>query len=103
MSLSAEAKRRLDEDGFLALEGFLDPDFLAELRRRLEELFAEEGERAGWEFKQEVGLVSILATPTSLPPRPAARGRLDRGCGLRLQASARGIRGRLGSRRLVPC
>jgi ectoine hydroxylase-related dioxygenase (phytanoyl-CoA dioxygenase family) len=55
MSLTAAAKRRLDEDGYLALEGFIDAALLAALRNRLEELFAEEGEQAGREFKPEPG------------------------------------------------
>jgi ectoine hydroxylase-related dioxygenase (phytanoyl-CoA dioxygenase family) len=55
MTLTAAARRRLDEDGYLALEGFCDDALLGALRRRLEELFAEEGERAGCEFKQEAG------------------------------------------------
>lgn len=46
-------KRRLDEDGFLVLENFMDQQMLEALRRRLEQLFVEEGELAGSEFKQE--------------------------------------------------
>jgi ectoine hydroxylase-related dioxygenase (phytanoyl-CoA dioxygenase family) len=55
MSLTEQEKRRLDEDGFVILEDFMGEDLLAALRRRVEQLFAEEGERAGWEFKQEPG------------------------------------------------
>jgi hypothetical protein len=55
MSLIAEEKRRLNEDGFLALEGFVDAGLLVRLRTRLEQLFAEEGAAAGTEFKQEPG------------------------------------------------
>ena len=51
-----EAQRRsLDEDGYLALPGLMPPDLLAALRRRIDEIFAEEGEHAGNEFKQEPG------------------------------------------------
>jgi ectoine hydroxylase-related dioxygenase (phytanoyl-CoA dioxygenase family) len=55
MSPSDQEQRRLDEDGFLLLEGFMGAGLLQELRRRVEELFAAEGERAGSEFKQEPG------------------------------------------------
>jgi len=53
--LTASQLRRLDEDGYLALPGLMGPDLLATLRRRVDELFAEEGDRAGQEFKQEPG------------------------------------------------
>jgi len=46
-------KRHLDEDGYLVLENFMSSDLLAALRGRIEELFAQEGEQAGAEFKQE--------------------------------------------------
>ncbi|MBI1982608.1 MAG: phytanoyl-CoA dioxygenase family protein [Acidobacteria bacterium] len=46
-------KQSLDRDGYVALEGFMSLDLLDALRRRVDELFAEEGERAGSEFKQE--------------------------------------------------
>ncbi len=45
----------LDERGYVVLGGFISMELLESLRRRIEELFAEEGERAGWEFKQEPG------------------------------------------------
>ncbi|MBY0524631.1 MAG: phytanoyl-CoA dioxygenase family protein [Gemmataceae bacterium] len=48
-------RHSLDEDGYLVLEGFMGLDLLAALRRRVVELFAEEGGRAGAEFKQEPG------------------------------------------------
>ena len=47
--------RSLDEDGYLALRGLMPPDLLAELRRRIDELFEEEGALAGSEFLQEPG------------------------------------------------
>jgi ectoine hydroxylase-related dioxygenase (phytanoyl-CoA dioxygenase family) len=51
-----EAERHsLDQDGVLVLEGFIDAELLAGLRRRVEELFTAEGDRAGAEFKQEPG------------------------------------------------
>src|SRR5215475_4712301 len=46
-------QRQLDDRGFLALPGLMGPALLAEVRARVEELFREEGERAGSEFKQE--------------------------------------------------
>jgi ectoine hydroxylase-related dioxygenase (phytanoyl-CoA dioxygenase family) len=55
MSLSENIKRRLDEDGYAVLEGFMTPELLAALRERVEGLFAAEGEAAGAEFKHEAG------------------------------------------------
>ncbi len=52
-ALSAEERRRLAEDGFLVLADFIDRDRLDVLRGRIDQLFAELGERAGQEFKQE--------------------------------------------------
>jgi ectoine hydroxylase-related dioxygenase (phytanoyl-CoA dioxygenase family) len=46
-------KSQLDEQGFIVFERFLDANTLEALRRRVEELFAEEGENAGSEFRQE--------------------------------------------------
>ena len=43
----------LSEEGYLVLENFMSADLLAEVRQRVEELFREEGDRAGSEFKQE--------------------------------------------------
>lgn len=51
--LTEAERRQLDEEGFLVLPGLMTPELLAELRRRIEELFAEEGAQAGSEFKQE--------------------------------------------------
>ena len=48
-------KHRLDEDGYLVLEHFMSEELLASVRRRVDELFAEEGDGAGSEFKQEPG------------------------------------------------
>jgi ectoine hydroxylase-related dioxygenase (phytanoyl-CoA dioxygenase family) len=47
--------RQLEEQGWCALPGLMPPDLLAALRARIDELFAEEGNRAGSEFKQEPG------------------------------------------------
>lgn len=46
-------KRRLDGDGYLILENFMSEILLDAVRRRVEELFSQEGNRAGSEFKQE--------------------------------------------------
>jgi hypothetical protein len=51
--LAEHEKRRLDQDGFLALENFAGPELLGALRQRIDELFIALGERAGAEFKQE--------------------------------------------------
>ncbi len=53
--LSDTARQQLDEQGFLSLPGLMGPDLLAEVRERVEQLFAEEGDAAGAEFKQEPG------------------------------------------------
>jgi ectoine hydroxylase-related dioxygenase (phytanoyl-CoA dioxygenase family) len=46
-------QRQLDDDGYVVLEGAMSADLLDELRRRIGELFAEEGDRAGTEFRTE--------------------------------------------------
>lgn len=43
----------LDRDGYVVLPEFMSQPFLEEVRMRVEELFAQEGCRAGSEFKQE--------------------------------------------------
>ncbi len=55
MILAEPERRSLDEDGFLVLPDFMGDELLAGLRLRVAELFAEEGERAGSEFKAEPG------------------------------------------------
>lgn len=45
----------LDQQGYLVLPGFLDADFLARLRRAVNDLFDREGAAAGTEFKYEPG------------------------------------------------
>jgi ectoine hydroxylase-related dioxygenase (phytanoyl-CoA dioxygenase family) len=51
--LSDWEKQQLDECGYLVLPNLMGPDLLAELRARVDELFASEGAAAGSEFKQE--------------------------------------------------
>ena len=46
-------KFQLDENGYVLLEGFMDPSLLAELRDRLQALLHDEGDHAGSEFRQE--------------------------------------------------
>jgi ectoine hydroxylase-related dioxygenase (phytanoyl-CoA dioxygenase family) len=55
MSLTEVERRRLDEDGYVVLEDFMGTTLLDRLRQEIARLFAEEGERAGVEFKQEPG------------------------------------------------
>jgi ectoine hydroxylase-related dioxygenase (phytanoyl-CoA dioxygenase family) len=51
-----EAQRRdLDELGYVVLERYMSPALLDEVRARVDELFEQEGEHAGSEFKQEPG------------------------------------------------
>jgi len=47
--------RRLDEDGYVRLEGFIAPDRHRRLVERIDALFAAEGDAAGAEFRQEPG------------------------------------------------
>jgi ectoine hydroxylase-related dioxygenase (phytanoyl-CoA dioxygenase family) len=51
--MTEREKQFLNEQGYLVLENFMSAELLAAIRKRVEELFAEEGDRAGSEFKQE--------------------------------------------------
>jgi len=55
MQIAAEHREQLDRNGYVVLPGFIEPEFLETLRTRIEEVFLEEGDRAGAEFKQEPG------------------------------------------------
>jgi ectoine hydroxylase-related dioxygenase (phytanoyl-CoA dioxygenase family) len=55
MGLTDAERRALDEDGFLILPSFMGEMLLAQLREAVGRLFAEEGDAAGAEFKQEPG------------------------------------------------
>jgi ectoine hydroxylase-related dioxygenase (phytanoyl-CoA dioxygenase family) len=55
MTATAEQRQQLDQHGYLVLPAFMSADLLARLRHRVEQLFAEEGDRAGHEFKPEPG------------------------------------------------
>ncbi len=46
---------QLARDGYIVLEGFMSPALLAEARASVDRLYAEEGDAAGLEFKQEPG------------------------------------------------
>ena len=53
--LTESDRRQLDLQGYLVIPGLMPPEQLAALRRRVDELFLEEGPNAGGEFKQEPG------------------------------------------------
>ena len=55
MGIPQEHRRELDERGFVRLPGFIAPARRQRLVDRIEALFAEEGDHAGGEFKQEPG------------------------------------------------
>jgi ectoine hydroxylase-related dioxygenase (phytanoyl-CoA dioxygenase family) len=52
-AMNEQEKQNLDQLGYLVLQDFMDADLLDSLRKRVEELLAEEGDQAGVEFKQE--------------------------------------------------
>jgi ectoine hydroxylase-related dioxygenase (phytanoyl-CoA dioxygenase family) len=51
--MTDEQKTQLDETGFVLLLGFMSDSLLAELRAELDRVYADEGDRAGSEFKME--------------------------------------------------
>ena len=55
VALRDEDRRRLDDDGYVRLEGFIASARRRRLVDRIEALFAAEGEKAGAEFRQEPG------------------------------------------------
>ena len=50
-----QAQHELDERGFVVLEEFIAPDWLADLQQATERQFEAEGAEAGSEFKTETG------------------------------------------------
>jgi ectoine hydroxylase-related dioxygenase (phytanoyl-CoA dioxygenase family) len=54
-SIDDQTRERLDRDGYVPLEGVLSGHVLDVMRKRLAELLAEEGDRAGLEVHQEAG------------------------------------------------
>src|SRR5205807_1460729 len=55
MHLTKWEKHELDENGYLVLPDAMDAALLTRLTQRVKELFAQEGDQAGSEFKQEPG------------------------------------------------
>jgi ectoine hydroxylase-related dioxygenase (phytanoyl-CoA dioxygenase family) len=51
--MTSQEQRQLDEEGYVVLESCMDRELLNALRTRILELFEEEGDRAGHEFKTE--------------------------------------------------
>ena len=51
--MTSQERERLDRDGYVVLEAGMGADLLQGLRTRILELFDEEGDRAGSEFKTE--------------------------------------------------
>ena len=51
--MTPRERQQLDEQGFVVLEGAIPPDLLQGLRARIAEVFDEEGDRAGQEFRTE--------------------------------------------------
>jgi ectoine hydroxylase-related dioxygenase (phytanoyl-CoA dioxygenase family) len=51
--MTPHQQRQLDTDGYVVLESIMGDDLLHELRSRILELFEEEGDRAGHEFRTE--------------------------------------------------
>lgn len=51
--MTAQQQRQLDDDGYVVLQSVMGADLLRQLRRRILELFDEEGDGAGSEFRQE--------------------------------------------------
>ncbi len=53
MMVTGEKRKSLETQGFLLIPGFTLPAELNEVHQRIEQLFEQEGDRAGSEFKQE--------------------------------------------------
>jgi ectoine hydroxylase-related dioxygenase (phytanoyl-CoA dioxygenase family) len=53
--VTSEQELELDRAGYVILPGFMSPDFRAAITGRIEELYAQEGENAGSEFRHEPG------------------------------------------------
>jgi ectoine hydroxylase-related dioxygenase (phytanoyl-CoA dioxygenase family) len=51
--MTLDEQRQLDDEGYVVLHGCMEPGLLHALRTRILELFDQEGERAGSEFKTE--------------------------------------------------
>jgi len=53
--MTAVERAQLDTAGYVVVERFLDTGTLGEVRNRIEELYGQEGESAGSEFRKEAG------------------------------------------------
>ena len=53
LMISMTHQKQLDEDGFVILRDFISPERLQALRDECERIYAEQGELAGTEFRQE--------------------------------------------------
>jgi len=53
LPMTNEQRQRLDEAGFVLLENCMGDELLRELRVRIGDVFAQEGDRAGHEFRTE--------------------------------------------------
>jgi ectoine hydroxylase-related dioxygenase (phytanoyl-CoA dioxygenase family) len=53
--MTPHQRQQLDELGYVVLPGFMSATLLDQLRTRVDELFEQEGENAGSEFRQEKG------------------------------------------------
>jgi ectoine hydroxylase-related dioxygenase (phytanoyl-CoA dioxygenase family) len=53
--MTTAEREQLDSVGYVILPGFMTGSVLQQLRTRTEQLFEEEGENAGWEFRKEAG------------------------------------------------
>jgi len=51
--MTVQQQRQLDDDGYVILKSAMGADLLAELRSRILQLFDDEGDRAGSEFRTE--------------------------------------------------
>ena len=51
--MTHEQTKQLDEQGYVVLPNLMDPDFLQAAQRRVDELYEQEGDAAGSEFKEE--------------------------------------------------
>jgi ectoine hydroxylase-related dioxygenase (phytanoyl-CoA dioxygenase family) len=51
--MTIDEQRQLDDEGYVVLDACMGPDLLPALRARILELFEQEGDRAGSEFKTE--------------------------------------------------
>ncbi len=78
MPISQSQLRQLDEEGYVVLYDFMDSQQCAALRDRLEHLFDQEGESAGAEFKQEMGVhrLANLVNKGQIFQQVVAEGRL---------------------------